>query len=40
LRQYPEIGLIVSVQSMEEVIIPAFAESDNFDRYITLLEGN
>lgn len=40
LRQSPEIGLIVSVQAEAEVVVPAFADSDNFDRYITLLEGS
>lgn len=40
LRQYQEIGLIVQVQTSDDVVIPPFADSDDFDRYITLLEGN
>jgi uncharacterized protein YlxW (UPF0749 family) len=39
LRQEPEIGLIVNVQQMNELVIPAFAEADDFGRYISLLEG-
>ncbi|MDW7655742.1 MAG: DUF881 domain-containing protein [Bacillota bacterium] len=40
MRQFQDIGLIVSVQIIDEVILPPFADSDDFDRYITLLEGN
>lgn len=39
LRQMPDIGLIVNVQTADEVIIPAFAEADDFHQYISLLEG-
>ncbi|MDD2442158.1 MAG: DUF881 domain-containing protein [Clostridiaceae bacterium] len=40
MRQLPDIGLVVKVETVEEVVIPAFAESDRFGAYITLLEGN
>ncbi len=40
MRQLPDIGLVVKVEMVEEVVIPAFAESDRFGAYITLLEGN
>ncbi|MBP8988679.1 MAG: DUF881 domain-containing protein [Clostridia bacterium] len=39
MRQDPAIGLIVTVEKEEEVVLPPFAEADNFERYITLLEG-
>ena len=40
MRQLPDIGLVVKVETVEEVVIPAFAEADRFGAYITLLEGN
>ena len=40
MRQLPDTGLVVKVETVEEVVIPAFAESDRFGAYITLLEGN
>jgi uncharacterized protein YlxW (UPF0749 family) len=40
MRQLPDIGLVVTVETPEEVVIPAFAEADSFGSYITLLEGN
>ena len=39
MRQYPDIGLTVDVKIEEEVVLPAFVESDDIARYITLLEG-
>ena len=34
----PEIGVIIEVEKKEQIVIPPFAEADNFDRYINLLE--
>ncbi len=40
MRQLPDIGLVVKVEMVDDVVIPAFAEADRFGTYITLLEGN
>lgn len=40
LRKSTGIGLIVSSETSETVTVPPFMEADQFQRYITLLEGN
>ncbi len=37
-RRMPGIDLVVKVQKSDRIVIPAYAESDNIDQYIDMLE--
>ncbi len=39
-RKASEIGLVVMVNSQDQVTLPPFAQADQFQRYISLLEGD